>query len=301
VEKNNELVKESPNIISGFFGKILSPATITVLVTALVGPVSVSWVNNKMKNKEMQVKVITKVLEYTDKTDLSSPESIKKIGLIAKMVHENKEIFGLSFSGVDSAFNQLFERSEKGSIKLLKDDISQHENTISELTSKKESAESSLSGLKNEIKDLETKRKKLGSKNKETADKLNKLIQEKKTETALFQEKLQLYEQQTSFVNEKLDKIKEEKKKLIEDNAQKARELANYMKTFKKRDLTEHELRTALSDITRKWEGSIKEVSRLQGEVKKLNDRMAKAKKQMLASSKRLNAKIKALSKKKGE
>ena len=90
----------------------ISIPVITVVLTAILGPIAVNWINSSMKEKEIQRQVITSVLEYTNNADFSQNESLTKIGLIANMVDENNHIFNLKFEKSKMAFEDIYKKRE---------------------------------------------------------------------------------------------------------------------------------------------------------------------------------------------
>ncbi len=142
---------------SGFAKTFLSPSILTVVITSIAAPLAINWVNNDLKNKELQQKVITTVLDYTSKTDFSKPESLEKITIIAKMVDENHNIFGISFAQTDSTIQNLYGQISKVGIANLNQKQKEYQTKISELELKLESDTSQLPDLRNQKREIEGK------------------------------------------------------------------------------------------------------------------------------------------------
>lgn len=119
------------------FSKIfLNQAVLTVILTAIAGPIVVNSINSNIKNKELQKQVIEKMLEYTSNTDFSKPESLEKISIIAKMVDENKDIFGLSFAQTDSVIQNLYGEISKVGLANLNKKRKEYESKIADINVK---------------------------------------------------------------------------------------------------------------------------------------------------------------------
>lgn len=117
-----------------FSAKFLQPSIITIFITALLGPLAINWVNESFENKKLQKEVIQTVLNYTSVADFSKPESIEKIGIISRMVDENKEVFGLTFENTNRAIDMLNEISNDVGIKNLTVKLKEAEENILSLS-----------------------------------------------------------------------------------------------------------------------------------------------------------------------
>jgi len=123
-------------VLSYLSDKLLTAPIITVFVTALLGPIAIQWVNDGIENKKLQEKVIQTVLNYTNEADFSKPESIEKIGIIAQMVNENKDVFELSFEETNKAIDNLNSASNDVGIKNLDRKLKEAEAGINEFQAK---------------------------------------------------------------------------------------------------------------------------------------------------------------------
>lgn len=131
-----------------FYSKtFFSPAVITVIITAVLGPFVVSKVNNDIKkeqieyetaqrNRELQTKIIEKVLDYAFSTDYSKPEAIDRIGIVAQMIDENEKVFGLSFRKTINGFENIVAELDSGIIRENKKNILTLKTRISGLNIK---------------------------------------------------------------------------------------------------------------------------------------------------------------------
>ena len=133
--KEQEKVKKPflTKLVDFVSDKFLKPSIITVIITAILGPVAISWVNESIENKNLQKEVIQTVLTYTSEADFSKPESVEKIGIIAKMVDENKDVFGLTFTETNKIINMLNQASYDVGIKNLDKKLSEAKENIKEM------------------------------------------------------------------------------------------------------------------------------------------------------------------------
>lgn len=145
--QNPDLELLPKNAAGKFFAflsaKFLQPSIITIFITAILGPLAINWVNESFENKKLQKEVIQTVLNYTSAADFSKPESIEKIGIISRMVDENKEVFGLSFENTNRAIDMLNEISNDVGIKNLTVKLKEAEENILSLSAQL-NADSSL-------------------------------------------------------------------------------------------------------------------------------------------------------------
>ncbi len=116
--------------------KFLTPPVIAVFVTALIGPLAIQWVNDGFENKKLQEKVIQTVLNYTSAADFSKPESIEKIGIIAQMVDENQDVFGLKFEETNKAISRLDQATADVGIKNLNKKLAEANANLTDFKTK---------------------------------------------------------------------------------------------------------------------------------------------------------------------
>lgn len=184
--------------------KFLKPSVITVFVTALLGPVAIQWVNDSLENKKLQEKVIQTVLNYTNEADFSKPESIEKIGIIAQMVNENKDVFQLQFEETTKAINLLNKATGNVGLKALNKEL---ENTLDEIKSIEQELVSDSLMLADLREDKAKKEKRLRNRDKP------------ETEKAIAELDLEIkkYEIIRDRHQENLRKLKEKKNRLEAD------------------------------------------------------------------------------------
>ncbi len=208
--------------------KFLKPSVITVFVTALLGPLAIQWVNESIENKKLQEKVISTVLNYTSEADFSKPESIEKIGIIAQMVDENQEVFGLSFQKTNNKIDELNEATNNVGIKNLDKKLKEAKANIKDFSQK-------LAGDSVVLKNLILEKEKLNEqlerykKNKNT--KKAKLTEEQVAKLNLDFRDL---EKTRQFNRERLKYWTEQKETIEQDINDATKDLANVLK--KKRD-----------------------------------------------------------------
>lgn len=135
-KKNISFLSALSNFGNRLYKTFLSPSVLTVIITAVVAPIAINWVNESIENKKLQMEVISTVLDYTSQTDFSKPESLEKITIIAKMVDENKSIFGLSFSQTDSTIQSLYGQISKVGIANLNRKQKEYQQKIDDINQK---------------------------------------------------------------------------------------------------------------------------------------------------------------------
>jgi chromosome segregation ATPase len=97
------------------------------------------------------------VLEYTDKANFAQTESIEKIGIIAKMVDNNKGVFGLDFSKTDEAFKEFYNIRSQFGLTNLQNELNQKKQESYQLKSLYKADSVKLALAKGEKKDLDAK------------------------------------------------------------------------------------------------------------------------------------------------
>lgn len=194
----------NPSKLYWLLKNIGSIPVITVLITAIAGPISVTSVNNSIKNKEIQKDIIYKVLEYTDKTNFAQTESLEKIGIIAKMVDNNKNVFGLDFSKTDEAFKEFYNIRSQFGLTSLQSELNQKKQETNQLKSLYTADSTKLERAKGEKQDLNAQLIAL----KEARDLTAAQKEVQKEQERLLKEQIQSQEKAMSLLNESIGNSK---------------------------------------------------------------------------------------------
>lgn len=131
-----------------FLDATIRPSVITVLITAIAGPLAVKWTADKIENKKLQAQVIESVLEYTSKADFSDPKQVARAGMIAGLVHENQDVFGLRFENAEIAFSKLARDMERSGLVKLHEENATYQATVNDLTAKAKNDSLRAAGLR---------------------------------------------------------------------------------------------------------------------------------------------------------
>jgi len=141
---------------------------ITALITALLGPIAVIQVSRYMENKEIQRKVVEKVLDITDGQDFSKVQALEKIELLASIVDENEDIFGLTF---DSTLRNIRSMKQFG-YSNLNTELEKNQFKIDDLSKEIQRDTAAIRVAQNDIKHLMRQKSTLESlKNRAAGDK----------------------------------------------------------------------------------------------------------------------------------
>lgn len=101
------LLYPSARFAGRFLKSVIRPSTIAVLITAVVGPLSIKWTTDEIEQKKLQSHVIEEVMRYTDEANFNDASEIMRAGMIASMVNENQKVFGLSLVRAEALFEEL--------------------------------------------------------------------------------------------------------------------------------------------------------------------------------------------------
>ncbi len=216
VEKKTGFAKiwEAFNGVTSSFSKtFLSPAIITVVITAVAGPFVVNKINSDMKNKEIQQEVINTVLDYTNKADFSKPESIEKITIIARMVDENRNVFGLSFRQTDSTIQSLYGQISKVGLANLDKKKQEYVQKITDISSKLKTDSALFVQIVTDLTLFETELDKyVERKNNQKITEFTAKIAEKELQKKDVENRIKVSHEQIAYWNEQLLFLEEDMK-----------------------------------------------------------------------------------------
>jgi len=167
-EKSEGKIKNFYKIFNFINEKFINTTTITVLITALLGPFAIQHAVNKIEaqkletnlkieDKKLQTQVIGNVLTFTDKADFNEPSQIIKAGFIAKIVNENENVFGLKFSTVEKDFDRLAKNIYRMTHDELKKTLREATNEINTVNVEITNKEKALSQLRKSSLEIQKK------------------------------------------------------------------------------------------------------------------------------------------------
>lgn len=224
------------NVLSRF----LSPSVITVVLTAILGPIAINWVNQDMKKKELQQQVIEKMLNYTAETDFSKPESLEKVAIIARMVGENKEIFNLSFEETDSVIQNLYGEISKVGLANLNKKRREYEDKIKSLKTSLEQDTVQLPDLRKRRERLDPRRQ-----NQEWAA-VDLQIRELENKRQLTEEQIKYWQHQIELLDQDINQAQKNLAEVLEEKRVQQQELS---KVIRNRSQLEENYKKALDQI----------------------------------------------------
>ncbi len=270
-----------------FLSKFLTPSVLTVIITAIAGPFVVNLINEDLKNKELQKEVIEKMLDYTSQTDFSKPESLEKITLIAKMVDENREIFGLSFAQTDSTIQNLYGQISKVGLANLNQKRKEYEKSINELTEKLEKDTLVIKSLEEEkeriLEDIEdvrrdSKKQTLQKRLSEIDIELNKLF----TNKEVYLKQISFWKEQITQLDKDIKGAQENLAEVLEAKRNKELELKKILNAARHdKDTLSQSLKHAYDEIEQLREQLQHQQDLNEDSIGKLNTIIDKLKKEL--------------------
>jgi len=303
VEKKVEAEKETPELnaaemvkkpfklnLKMAFAKVsellLNKGVFTVIITAILGPLAINWVNSVNHKLDIQTRIVSEILNYTDKTNFGSYESILRINVIAKMIDENKGIFDLEFTQTDSIVKMIHDSKVSLGFADLRKEISSKEEKINSYqvflerdSVKKSELSSDVNSLKGQINEINTNSKlTIAEKNSQIAS-MNTEIKEKMALIKALDDSKKLYEDQigslTSARNELESKYAAAEKKLTEMTNENLNYISELGKNKTLLDQSQNDissLRNALTETSTKLESSINLMQQYQNEITQLRN-----------------------------
>ncbi len=204
---------------------ILNPAVLTVIATAIAGPLIVSSVNNGLKEKELALTRETKIAElrtsmmnsltkFAFNTDFSKSYSIDRIEIIAQMLNENDSVFGLTFNETLREFDSL-------SNNLTNSTIEQNRKQIISLQTDTATMKSQVKNLLNERLKINKKRAQGKITEQEQKNRLQKLAAEidlKRQTLNLKEEQIKSIKEENTLMENKLQQQEELNKQIEQEN-----------------------------------------------------------------------------------
>ncbi len=188
---------ESKNSKNSWTNVVKHPTVVTALVTTIFGSLGVAYitnsVNQSMAQRDLQVKIVEAIIEYTKVPDFTEASAISKLDALTQLLADNRDKFELEFEGFRQMVRKLQEdalvekdktigaakvENQKLLVKLkgLADDSEQKRNLetqIAENQQKINSAQAERSRLANALQrsrgDLETAQERIAKLEKEVA------------------------------------------------------------------------------------------------------------------------------------
>jgi len=268
--------------VHGFADLFLKPSIITVIITAILGPIAITWVNDGIENKRLQKEVITTMLSYTGQTDFSKPESLEKITIIAKMVDENKNIFGLSFAQTDSTIQNLYGEISKVGIANLNKKRNEYEQKITELKTKLADDTTQLTKLyvdkQKILNDIEKNRTaKMLEKVRELENNLSNIeldLKEMENHRDFYRKQIKYWENEKTLLNSDIEQAQEDVATVLISNRKKMNEFSDLIqqKTVSE-DTLRLKLTQALEQIKR-FQETVNNLDTINKTVRAQNDNL---------------------------
>ncbi len=213
--------------VGGFISdRVFRPSVITVFITAIMGPLAIQWVNDSLENKKLQKEVIETVLRYTSEADFSKPESVEKIGIISKMVDENKNVFNLTFKETNKAIDILNEASNDVGIRNLDKKLNIAKKNIKEFEAKMIADSAMFANLIKEREKIisETKRLRNINEKEKLRDAENKLakieldIRELTNKRTFYREQIKYWSEQKKIFETDIKEATEDLSQVLKKN-----------------------------------------------------------------------------------
>jgi len=199
---------------------LVSPTIITVIVTAIAGPLVVQSILERVETKKRQAEVITQVLTIFDKADFSNDLTVGKLELISTLVDENKHVYDLEFN---ETLKKLKEENQR-IIEKIKKQLIEKNNDIKKTQNEINDKIQNITALNSEINDLKIRKAEINQNDQEARLQLQEQLKAKENE--LNQSKRELGDLHNSLKNEQdnkralqasLDITKEDLNKVTEE------------------------------------------------------------------------------------
>ena len=252
-DPSSSVVDSRKSLSDKVISAIFTPATITVMITAIIGPIAVSQTNNQLKNKEIQLEVIKQIMEYTDKANFGDINSVKKVEVLSEMVKENHPIFQLDFNQSGLKLAQIYKTIETRKIGTLEDEINATKR-------QKEEMEKGIRKTERQIEEYIKKLNDLSLDEGIEKEQLAKAIRDFALERDSLQINKELYEKTIQSYNL-------EKRSLEEENNRKQAQIAQLSRQ-------KIMIEQSLKDYESKMEDSTRNREQLQAQIKKMSSEL---------------------------
>jgi hypothetical protein len=277
----------------------LTPATATVIVTAVVGPLAVAWTTGQIEKKKLQAQIIETVLKYTDKADFKNHDEVIRAGVIAKLVQENKRAFGLRFESAAADFDELSKNLRDQGLGKAREDSLAAANEKERLIAKLISDSAAIESLEMERERLGVQLSKEASNGTTRARALSDSIASLDSSLRIFADQQTLTSDRLTAVSTELTSAKtrlreseEELEKLRTESANNTAELKNQRDLATKTADDAKALKNQLDDVTKLWQEAVDQRTKWEQKWKEEQRRASAAD----AQAKELEGQLKARS-----
>ena len=110
--ESNELIDRTVSRI-GWADVVKHPAVVTALITTILGSLGVAFVTNSVNQsiaqRDLQVKIVETLVEYTKVPDFTEASSIAKLDALIRLLADNRDTFELDLKGFQSVIRSLQE------------------------------------------------------------------------------------------------------------------------------------------------------------------------------------------------
>lgn len=116
------------------------------------GQVQKTKIETKKKQKNLQLQLLSQIIEVAKKADFKDPTSLYRLGLIAHMVNENHGVFGIKLQEAEHTMKRMFEKLAP--ISGLRKRLSESNILIGDLSGKVRKAKKQEKDLHSKLKAL---------------------------------------------------------------------------------------------------------------------------------------------------
>ncbi|MDH5717922.1 MAG: hypothetical protein OEZ22_09820 [Spirochaetia bacterium] len=295
-----EKSKKNKEIKSAIFQNLISVPVLTILITSLAAPIVTHLINTGIKNKELQISTLNKLIEITDKANFKDLDEKHKMKIIAEIIENNQGLFKFeNFNKTKMIFDEVFNQALPGGIVGLQNEVMKNKKELTDAQNKLAETGSKLDLLMKQSLDLklindeinkkllnESERSKLSedeiSELENTLDNNKNIIDENSEKIKTYEEQLKSLEKKARENAEAFIKSQEKLTESAEKNKILQEEVKTYKRTINNQNATTQELKTELrkalkqiedlNDQLKQYSFKKDEINRLHSEINRLNE-----------------------------
>jgi hypothetical protein len=274
---------------------LLSPSVLTVIATAIVGPLLAQIVVNQLKEaeletnrilketeletnrnieqKKLQTDILQRVFKSTDESDFTDPSQVSRLASLVMMVNENSDTFGLKF---DSSFQNLksfrenLEDSEINAAQLQKEETEKEKTKLEEekkiVEEEKARLQADLDEMNKKLKKAKNNKKRIALKDQIAAT--TRALEDAMKMEAEFKTKIEGLNAILSQKTQKINQLKDDLGKRLKENEELQQEIDGFKKLTRERETSIKELKAGLKAASKSLKEQSDTISQLEANLK---------------------------------
>ena len=278
-----ELIKRK-TLLSQIIGH---PTVLVAILTAVVGPFTLAYLSNENEKSKLRLTILDKVMTITNGTNFDDPNEMLRVGVIASIVNENEDKFGLNLKESEARFKSIAENLKVISIKSLKEKVDRLHYEKKDLSDTIEIKESEVKELSGRMKIVKNELSRLDRSSSVNIKKIRDLEREK---TYIEKETLKLKNEMVKASQEKtlLQQDLATAKKILDDKNERiirlAKESEERLKELEKKRAEVTDANTSLEELKKTLSEELLESEKREKEFSSLEDRLASESKELKES-----------------